>query len=197
MRNDAQKIWDIGVRKVMEERKRTLQSTIPRLFDGTRKSVLYIGACARRHMFLKKFEKTYGKVYLLEIWKPYLEELKKIVKPETTIIIGDVRKVDEIEELPNVDVSFFWHGMEHLDFYDFGMTIRKMESKTKHLVIFGNPWGQYKPRNKDVKENPYESHKSALYPLDFERLGYNTKTIGRPDSTGTSIIAWKYIEDEK
>ena len=108
-----------------------------------------------------------------------------------SIVRGDVRFVESLFSGSGIifDVVLWWHGPEHIDKWELGLTLEALESKTNKMVILGCPFGKY-PQDA-VDGNIFEIHRSALYPEDFIKYGYNVKTIGERDVMGGNLLAWK------
>jgi len=107
------------------------------------------------------------------------------------IIHGNVLDLDVLDGLDpdGYDITMFWHGPEHLDLPDLRPTIQRLEARAKKLTVLGCPFGIY--HQGAVNDNEWEIHRSALYPVFFQRLGYTVSTIGRRDEKKSNIMAWK------
>lgn len=173
----------------MTDRENQLLETIPEALNY--KSLLYIGARPERQEMLNLFlEKNYT-VTILEVFKPNYDKLIELNKERKLfdyIEWGDVRDIPVLF-VDNADVVMWWHGPEHIELYELEKTLEIVESKAEKITILGCPNGVY--FQNEVYGNPYEIHKSFLYPKNFERLGYQTKVIGEPDVMGGNILSWK------
>ena len=107
------------------------------------------------------------------------------------IIHGNVLDLDVLDGLDpdGYDITMFWHGPEHLDIPDLRPTIQRLEARTNKITVLACPFGIY--HQGAVNDNEWEIHRSALYPIFFERLGYQISTIGRRDEKKSNIMAWK------
>lgn len=103
------------------------------------------------------------------------------------IIEGDIRNV----ELSEYDTVFWWHGPEHISISDFEPTVARLEKAARKLVVLGSPWGHYEQGAE--YGNCHEAHVAKLFPVDYERLGYQTVTKGKPNQVGSHILAWKHL----
>lgn len=158
---------------------------LPELFSepGT---LLYIGARVDAHSWLEELIQSGNDVAILEVWEPNLDKLKDHFNVEW-MILGDVRNVF----LDRFDYIFWWHGPEHLAQDEILSTLQNLESKTNKIIALASPWGWYPQGTHEG--NPYEEHKSTLYPQFFELLGYQVKTDGVADKAGSEIVAWKKL----
>ena len=180
-------------------RKRQLLKHIPGVMDC--KSMLYIGANPRRFELMDLFwaEAPQLKVDVLEAWANNVDGLNGLNAKYgifNNILHGDIRQFadversgDEMEFLGEWDVVMFWHGPEHLYIDEHEPVLEAIEGMAKKYVILGCPWGKFPQKN--VGGNPFEEHKSVLYPQDFRYFGYATDTIKKPDKRGGHILAWK------
>lgn len=162
---------------------------LPELFENPG-TLLYIGARVDAHSWLTELYDAGNKIVILEIWEKNIEGLK--VQDDVWVTQGDVRDIGMPAGLENFDYIFWWHGPEHLEMSEILTTLQNLESKTNRLIALASPYGWYPqgPHN----GNPYEEHKSTLYPKFFELLGYNVKTDGLSDEPGSEIVAWKKFQ---
>ena len=170
-------------------KKRKLQiAKIPNVYAY--ETLLYIGASPSRFELIDEFFYAKYKIDVLEIFEPNvqaLEVLNRRWKIFNKIMLGDVRKVEEILQ-HRYDVIVFWHGPEHIGLLDFVPTMKKLEDFAKRLLICGCPWGDY-PQGA-VDGNEHEKHVSSLFPKDFQKLGFKTSTLRQP-GRGSNLLAWK------
>jgi hypothetical protein len=180
-------------------RKRQLLKFVPGVMKC--ETMLYIGANPRRFELMDLFwaEAPQMFVDVLEAWAKNVDGLNRLnakYKIFNNILHGDVREVPNFfinnfagESLDMYDVVMFWHGPEHLEIDEIPSVLHGLEFLAKKYVILGCPWGNFP--QKDVGGNPFEEHKSVLYPADFAEYGYETRTIKKPDKRGGHILAWK------
>jgi len=168
-------------------RKNQLLKNIPDIYDYN--SVLYVGARTNRIDFGKEFLKKKYKIDILEVFEPNVLHLKKIEWIDN-VFQEDVRKVDNSVR-KKYDIVFWWHGPEHIEKKDLSTTLAKLEQLSNHLVVCGCPWGEFEQGA--LYNNPNERHLSALLPEDFQKLNYQTSTIGFCDVPMSNILSWKRI----
>lgn len=167
-----------------------VRTALPDLFNGTYRTVLYVGASHLRQHFLPEFVRNYNKVVVLEIFDENVRYLKNTYRSSNMeIICGDVRDVSSLSE--KFDVCFFWHGPEHLHRHETKRVLDVLESITHRLVVLGMPYGHYKQGSE--YGNVHESHQWDIYPEDMQDMGYKTNTIGKPDDTLANMMAWKHL----
>lgn len=164
---------------------------LPELFNETG-TLLYIGARIDAHSWLDELKDAGHDIIILEAWEPNIEKLKEYLKDrDIWAVLGDVRSIGKPMGQDSFDYIFWWHGPEHLAQEDILSTLQTLESKTKRLIALACPYGWY-PQGAH-EGNPYEEHKSTLYPKFFEMLGYQIETDGKPDEAGSEIVAWKKL----
>lgn len=163
-----------------------LKAHIPYLFRPG--SLLNIGANRVRFELLPELHQAKREITLLEVWPANAAHWRGD-KRLRSVIEGDVRQVDKLD-LGTFDTVLWWHGPEHINRSDLVKTLAKLEQMAEGLIVLGCPWGIY-PQG-EFMGNPHEIHQSALYPADFEVMGYQTATLGEADRQG-SLIAWKYL----
>jgi hypothetical protein len=158
---------------------------LPELFTKPG-SLLYIGARPDAHSWLPELFLAGHSLTVLEVWPENTEGLRGDPRI-SRLIQGDVR---EIDTLPlTFDMIFWWHGPEHLSYDEIGPTLARLEAKALRLVALACPYGYY-PQGAH-KGNPYEEHKTYLYPEQFTDWGYEVRTDGQEDEAGSEIVAWK------
>jgi hypothetical protein len=180
-------------------RKRQLLKFIPGVMKC--ESMLYIGANPRRFELMDLFwaEAPQMKVDVLEAWAKNVDGLNLLNAKHrifNNILHGDVKDLEELYLsggiLGDYDVVIFWHGPEHLDKKEIPPVLNCLEVLANLYVILGCPWGKFPQGN--IGGNPYEEHKSVIYPADLAEFGYATATIKKPDKRGGHILAWKEME---
>jgi len=177
------------------ERNGILRVLVPRLFEqpGT---VLYVGAWVRRFAANRELYQAGNELTVLEIWEPFLEELKVhpvFSKRVAHWALGDVCRVDEVE-LPHAryDYTVWLHGPEHVAPEAFAPTVAKLEALTDKVVVVGCPWGTF--RHGKAFGNPFAAHLSHLWPRDFDAIGYRYAAIGPEGVPGSHLLAWKVLD---
>lgn len=167
---------------------RQVRTALPELFDGTHRTVLYVGASRLRRHFLAEFIEAYDIITILELFEGNVAYLwEKYRDPGIRVIHDDVRRADEIFT-ERFDVIFFWHGHEHLQEREVCDVLGRLEAMA-NLVVLGMPYGHY-PQGPEYG-NMHEAHLWHIYPKDIERYGYTVDTLGRPDDTLANMMAWK------
>ena len=173
-------------------RRSSLYSSVPGLLDGPPSRVLYVGVgSTAQPSFLNDFFLAgCPDITILEAFEPHIVNLKHVFgHPPYHMILGDVREVDQNNPGGVFDVTFWWHGPEHVPQDDLEPTLKRLEAITTGIVVLGMPWG----RQESAKgENIYAIHKNAIYPEQLQSLGYDTHTLYRPNARGSHITAWKY-----
>ena len=150
------------------------------------KTLLYIGASKARAEMLSYFiEKNY-KITIMEAWTENVLYYRQ--NSEFNIIQADVRDVSKMP-LGGFDVITWWHGPEHVEKKLLPDIFNELFKHTKKILIVACPWGRYEQQA--VKGNPYEVHRSHLYPEFFKEFGFKTSTLGRKDRRGSNLVAWK------
>lgn len=162
---------------------------LPQLFNEPG-SLLYVGARPDAHSWLPQLHEAGHIITVLEVWP---ENVKGLIEDTRikVLIQGDIRQVDDL--FGNAfDYIFWWHGPEHLSYDEIQPTLTKLESLTTKLVTVACPFGYYSQG--PHKGNPYETHLTTLYPVNFEEWGYEVRTDGVKDVAGSEIVAWKVIK---
>jgi len=157
---------------------------VPELFQpGT---LLYVGAGILRDEFLRQLMLAGREVTVLEAHAPNVAYHKLSRQP---VIHEDVRVLGGVG---HYDAVFWWHGPEHVSKKEIPVVLERLESLAP-LIVLGCPWGKY--AQEAVGGNPYEEHRSALTPQDFQRWGYKTSELGKKNGRYTSnIIAVKWVK---
>ena len=167
---------------------------LPELFNepGT---LLYIGARADAHSWLDELIEAGNEVYVLEVWEPNVQGLIRSDLKIRDIFLGNVKDIDDSDAWISAsfygkfDYIFYWHGPEHLEAQEIAQTLDKLFEKTNKTLAIACPYGKY--HQGAHTGNPYETHKSTLYPDFFKRLGFTVATDGEADKAGSEIVAWK------
>ena len=192
--NTPEKYFGLNRRQPPEAECKQMQKNLSEIFEkGKYKSVLYVGANKRRQYFLDWFEKAnYQRIVVLEAFKENADCLRQDIDdwtPALEIINGDIRDTASIPG--KFDISFFWHGPEHLKKNEIKPVLESLEAVSK-LVVLGCPYGIYEQGAE--YGNPYEEHFSHLYPKILESIGYMVDTIGEAGKPDANMLAWKYTK---
>ena len=178
------------------ERNGLLRTMVPQLFDdpGT---VFYVGAWVRRFASSRELVNAGNELTVLEVWEPFLDELKvhpKLNQLAAYWVLGDVREVDTLS-LPysTFDYTVWLHGPEHIPARDFEPTVEKLEALTSKVVVMGCPWGWF--RHGVAFGNPHTKHFNHLWVTDFDKIGYRYACIGPMNKPGSHILAWKVLSE--
>lgn len=161
---------------------------LPQLFDNPG-TLLYVGARPDAHSWLDELIVAKHLISILEIWEPNVAEMHTLY--DISITLGSILEFDNIY-YDKFDYIFWWHGPEHLDENQISTTLQALEKSTARLIALACPYGLYPQGTHEG--NPYEEHRSTLYPEFFMDLGYMVKTDGQPDVAGSEIVAWKELE---
>ena len=98
--------------------------------------------------------------------------------------IIDTLKNEDNEQLDysKFDLVWWFHGIEHLTKQEGEKVLRELIKRSK-VIIMSMPHGVFEQSPEDLsgQNNPYELHKSAWYPIDFEGLKAVTFVEGAPD----------------
>ena len=174
-----------------------LQHHVPNLFSGR---ILYVGA--NRHAsptYVADLREAGCEIHLLEAYGENVEHYENVA-PDVfdSVSEGDVRNLTEYETvpwafkcdaggLPNFDAILWWHGPEHVTADEWPTVLANLEALAP-LVVVGCPWGAW--GQEPIGGNPYETHQSAIYPVQLKDLGYEVMLVGKPNLAGF-ITAWK------
>ena len=153
------------------------------------KSILYIGASKRRAEMLSYFIKNNFQITIIEAWTENIYFLKRNY-PRIGIIQADIRNVAKIP-LGYFDIIMWWHGPEHVEKEALPGIFEVLDNHARKALVLACPWGRYD--QEAVDGNPFERHRSRLYPKFFEKLGFKTSTIGTKDKRGSNLLAWKKL----
>jgi len=165
-------------------RARQAFAAVPDLLDY--KTLLYIGASKARVEMLSYFIKKNYEITIMEAWTENVLYYRQ--NSRFNIIQADVRNVNKLL-LGNFDVVMWWHGPEHVEKDLLPDIFSELFKHTKKVLMLACPWGRY--IQQAVRGNPYEVHRSHLYPEFFKELGFKTSTLGRRDRRGSNLIAWR------
>jgi len=155
-------------------------------------NILYIGARPKRIQCVPELHEVGHSLTLLELIPRFAEEYRDTFFDE--IIVGDVRDLQRIMTT-RYDVTFWWHGPEHLEWNESTEVIESIERLTNYLVVLASPYGKTKFQ---LYNHPGQSHVSAWYPRDYTRMGYAVQVIGRKDAglrhIYSHVMGWKWLK---
>jgi hypothetical protein len=154
---------------------------------------LYVGAYVPGGIELfQLFQITGSRIHILEIHPPYVEDLEKadLVQVDR-VVCGDVAHVRTLFTRGEFSSAVWWHGPEHVAGEDLQGILQDLEYVTRHLVVLGTPFGDF-PQD-ELDGNYHQKHLNAIYPMDLQKYGYHTETIGEPDVVGSHILAWRWL----
>jgi len=112
--------------------------------------------------------------------------------PKFSIIHGDVRLASMFID-KKFDISFWWHGPEHIPKSDLKQAFSELERLTNNAIISVCPWGNYYC----INNGRYPGDEHHYYPEneDFLDVGLNVFNEGGPKNTGNAnIIAYKLLK---
>jgi len=170
-----------------------LNELVPGLLrPGAERSCLYVGATPWRFQLARELHEAGYELTLLEVDKDNAYYYEGHPWLGGGVICGDVS-----EFVPSRcwDVIVWWHGPEHIAPGELPGTLAKLEASAEQLVVLAAPWGEnWQPM---VEGNSHQEHKAHLQPEDFERLGYQTATLGVQGdlSTWPHVLAWKWMQE--
>jgi hypothetical protein len=175
-----------------KQRFKQITKNVPQLFDfGGGKELLYIGASPSRFQFGEELIRCGYNVTILEAWAK--NALHYTTRRDLRVDIGDVSQFETLKGR-RCDVTFWWHGPEHITRSKLPTVLQEVEWITSKLVVLGCPWGEYKQG--EYGGNPYEKHLSTLDKDFFVDLGYNVSTVGEKDVPNkNNLLAWKEMKE--
>lgn len=176
--------WRIG--QVMAE----APFLLPDPGEARDQTLLYVGANPIRAQFLGELHVAGYIITVLEVFLAYRGWLE--AHPWIDHVrIGDVRDLGVMAV--KWDVTWWWHGPEHVPPHDLSRALGAIERHTADLVVLGCPWGS-QPQG-EVDGNPFQAHVARPQPEWFESHGYYVRTAGQDGGGKPSdhILAWKYL----
>jgi hypothetical protein len=180
---------------IEKTRQNQLERCVQDIWDFS--SYLYIGAGEYRHHFFEVMEKKQLKVDVVEIdmnnydwlddnhqWlhEIYHSDIKDFITTSLGIAKpGESRLRDE--EFRLYDVILWSHGVETISKKEGELTLKRLEKISSKLIIHMTPFGSAGGTG----------NVSSWYPGDFEKLGYETDTLGQENERNSNLLAWKYV----
>lgn len=159
-------------------------------------SCLQVGCRSRKGFmnFYVPFCRLGYKIHdVLEAHGPNVKALKPKLHEAHKVICGDVRKIEQYEELlDNYDVVIHWHGIEHLTKEEFIKTLPKIMERCNIAFVVGCPNGKYE--QSAIHGNPFEKHKHHWLAEELEEFGFKVWTFGsgKPHNREPMMgILWK------
>lgn len=171
--------------QVEKNRLKQLIYNVPDIFKS-KNNCLYIGAHKKRFHFSEKLKEYKIKTDVVEIDIENIEFLRS-QKWLNNIYHSDIRVFKTSQ---TYDLILWSHGPEMLPEKDIIPTIKYLESITNKLIVLMVPFGKYSYKN-IPSNNKY--NQTTLYPDFFTCLNYQTDTLGKKDTNGSNLLAWKYI----
>jgi len=107
----------------------------------------------------------------IDIWEKSIQKSKER-KLHDFYIIGDVLALTQTFKPKHFDLVICFDVLEHLPKEKGFKLIEAMQRAGKKVSIIV-PLGEFEQGEEGG--NPYQKHKSAWQPTDFEKLGFNTK----------------------
>lgn len=160
------------------------------VMDKSAKSILDVGCGQGMPMTLIKIRMQVPYSVGVDLFKPYLEDLKKR-KLHDKYVLADVRKMKFSEK--SFDISFASDVLEHMSKKDAWKLLEDMERITRKQVIVTTSLGYfYHPA---VDGNPLQLHKSGYQPEEFQKRGYKTFKYGRKEILGTGGLVHRISFD--
>lgn len=168
----------------------SLEDPVCWIIDKSAESILDIGCGQGFPMKMIKNRMRVKKSIGVDLFKPYIEIGKKL-KIHNKYIISDVRKIKFSNK--SFDVVLALQILEHLNKVDAWKMLEKLEKIARKQIIIATPIGKmYHP---PVDDNKLQLHKSAFYPEEFEKRGYNTIRFGRKEILGENGLVHKINND--
>jgi hypothetical protein len=177
-------------KEIVRAREKQLMRQIPGALKY--KTLLYIGANAKRMQMLKLFIKQKYRIDIIEIWPENIAGLKAWNQKKKNVkkfYCADIRKFIPASKY---DVIMWWHGPEHVRIEELRDILAHLEWSARHLVILASPWGDV-AQEIDSK-NPFEEHLAALYPKTWSGFGYKSHAIGKENIAFSNLLAWKQMK---
>jgi len=175
------------------KRTRLLKRKIPALFIPPYPlRILYVGGKPKRIQCVPELYKVGHRITLLELVPEFAKALEG--KFFEKVIVGDVSKIGS-PSAPQFDVTFWWHGPEHLGMEKSIEVIQNLERLTRYLVVLASPYGHTKLHG---YKYPGQVHVSVWLPKDYTRMGYEVVVLGKKDSgmksKSSHIMGWKWLK---
>jgi glycosyltransferase involved in cell wall biosynthesis len=172
------------------ERIHHLRLRVPDVFQY--RTALYIGASRREHALVPTLCLTGYAVDVVEVWVPYLEELRALNANQRyfrEILQGDVRSLNRAIGNRRYDVVFWWHGPEHVRPEELPGALAQMERAALRLAVIGTTHG--KMVNGPVDGNPANEQQWAPTPEAFTALGWEASSTWPKPHPASHLVAWK------
>jgi len=196
---------DIPIRTKEDDLNRTksILRLEPDLFTDKYKSVLYIGAVPpevnnQQHnpyagmAYLNEFKEAGYRIVIVEAHLPNYEILTGKHQGKFNRLYHGRIEDFRPHRYRKYDVVFWWHGPEHVEEERLPGILQHLEKFCNYIIITGCPWGRYKLGA--VLHNPYEKHRSYLYPELFINAGYDmVDCVGQIDVPGSNMAAIKRV----
>jgi hypothetical protein len=178
-----------------------LEEMIPLIRENSDnpKSLLYVGW---RHDCKPWWYDTFCKelrierVGVLEIFPKNISELEQQVwvgRYNLNPVLGDVRSIDQFIGHNTYDVIFWDHGPEHVSWDDLQKCTPLICQVAGRLVMYCCPEGEWPQGAEDGNE--HEVHRNAVSKDMFEKLGFLTKSFGRPGQQGEGeLLGLRFVK---
>jgi len=163
---------------------------VPDILDM--RTMLYIGGNSSRLQMIKSFKWAGIKIDLIEIWKPYVKEIKVVNKKYEyfdRIILGDVSKPLMAQVGKTYDAVVWWHGPEHVDEQALPKCLANIERITDKVAVAACPHGHC-GQGVTKDGNIFQRHRYDVYPTHFTNEGWKAETLLPEPSMRSHILAW-------
>lgn len=179
--------------KIEQERLEQLERCIPDIWDYGR--YLYVGANEKRFHFKDNLKRMFDYAGIeVDVVEINPENATYLLNQAwiSSVWTDDILRIAFNHRYPwmdKYDVVLWSHGPTCLESKEEATkTIGYLKQAGHGLLVLMCPWGLY-PEDQD-KKSYYDTNKFAVYPHFFNELGFQTDTLGLPDTAGSNLLAW-------
>ncbi len=153
---------------------------------------LYIGGNRARLQLVPALKWAGYRMDIMEIWKPYLQELRFLNEKKEyfrRILRGDVTKpiLDVVKE--RYDLVVWWHGCEHVDEEALPVALANIQKVARRLAVCAAPHGHC-GQGVTKDGNTYQRHRYDVMPEHIQHCGWHTGTLEDAPSMRSHLIGW-------
>jgi SAM-dependent methyltransferase len=144
-------------------------------FEGKRVADLGCGFGFWSHLIRSEVDKHGESAYIVgcDVCRAYLEKTRKY-NPYDELVICDIRYLPFRRKV--FDLTMAFEVIEHLNKKDGVNFLINLENYTKQMIVISTPFGLFEQG--EIRNNKFETHLSAWYPLDLKRKGYTVLRCG-------------------